>query len=229
MKIVIINGQSHKGSTYNVARSLATKISDDIKEFFLPRDFDDFCKGCCTCFFKSEMNCSHYGKLKDITDAIDEADVIILASPVYVFNVTGAMKSFLDHYGYRFMVHRPDEGMFHKQAVCISTAGGGGTGSTNKTMAHSTLFWGCARTYKIGVNVREVSWDRVDLKIKEKIEKKTNKIANKILKNGVNVKTGLKTKILFSVLRLMHKKGLNETDKIYWQNKGWLGKVRPWK
>ena len=32
---------------------------------------------------------------------MDEANVIILASPVYVYHATGAMKAFLDHYGYR--------------------------------------------------------------------------------------------------------------------------------
>ena len=43
MKIVIIHGQSHKGSTYYIAHMLAEKISGDIKEFFLPRDFGEFC------------------------------------------------------------------------------------------------------------------------------------------------------------------------------------------
>ena len=43
MKIVIIHGQSHKGSTYRIARMLAEKIVGDIEEFFLPRDFGEFC------------------------------------------------------------------------------------------------------------------------------------------------------------------------------------------
>lgn len=30
MKIVIIHGQSHKGSTYHISHMLAEKISDDI-------------------------------------------------------------------------------------------------------------------------------------------------------------------------------------------------------
>lgn len=101
MKIVIIHGQNHKGSTYHIARMLAEKIKGDIKEFFLPRDFGEFCVGCTKCFMESEKKCPHYEKLRPLTDAMDEADVIILASPVYVYHVTGAMKTFLDHYGYR--------------------------------------------------------------------------------------------------------------------------------
>ena len=37
MKIVIIHGQSHKGSTYHIARILAEIIGGEISEFFLPR------------------------------------------------------------------------------------------------------------------------------------------------------------------------------------------------
>ena len=124
MKIVIIHGQSHKGSTYHIARSLAEKTGGDITEFFLPRDFGEFCVGCTSCIMKSETLCPHHKKLEPLTEAIDKADILIFASPVYVYHVTGAMKALLDHYGYRWIVHRPEGSMFTKQAVCISTAAG---------------------------------------------------------------------------------------------------------
>ena len=73
---------------------------------------------------------------------MDEADLIILTSPVYVYHVTAPMKNFLDHQGHRWMVHRPRPEMFHKQAVCISTAAGAGMKSTNKDMQDSLFFWG---------------------------------------------------------------------------------------
>lgn len=71
MKIVIIYGQNHKGSTYHIAHMLAEKIKGDIKEFFLPRDFGEFCVGCTKCFMESEKKCPHYEKLKPLTDAMD--------------------------------------------------------------------------------------------------------------------------------------------------------------
>ena len=46
MKIVIIHGQNHAGSTCMVARELAHKVGGEIQEFFLPRDFDQPCLGC---------------------------------------------------------------------------------------------------------------------------------------------------------------------------------------
>lgn len=229
MKITIIHGQSHKGSTYHISQMLSQKLGGEITEFYLPKDFGLFCTGCTNCFAKSETLCPHYEQLRPITDALDEADIIILASPVYVFHTTGAMKAFLDHYGYRWLVHRPEEKMFKKQAVCISTAAGGGMKSTNKDMADSAFFWGIAKIYKYGAAVREVSWERVNTKTKDRIDKKTTVLANKIKKKICCVNLSLKTKIFFEFMRGMQKKGFNKADSDYWKEKGWVEKARPWK
>ncbi len=228
MKITIIHGQSHQGSTCHIARSLAQKLNGTITEFFLPRDFGEFCIGCTSCFHVSETKCPHFEKLSPITKALDNADIIILASPVYVYHATGAMKSLLDHYGWRWMVHRPEEKMFSKQAVCISTAAGAGTKSTNKDMAHSTFFWGIAKTYQFGAAVMETSWKRVSSKKKRYIERKLNALAKKIRKNQKHVKPSVKTKIFFYFMCLMQKHGWNNADTDYWKTKGWTIKKHPW-
>ncbi|MCI8308537.1 MAG: NAD(P)H-dependent oxidoreductase [Lachnospiraceae bacterium] len=229
MKITVIHGQSHKGSTYHIAHSLAQKLGGEITELFLPRDFDAFCTGCTACFGESETKCPHYKKLSPVTSAIDEADVLILASPVYVYHATGAMKALLDHYGWRWMVHRPEEKMFSKQAVCISTAAGAGMKSTNRDMADSAFWWGVAKIYKYGAAVAETSWERVKEKKKQKIDKKLSVLAQKIMRDSKNTKPAVKTKLFFSVMRQMQKRGFNEPDMIYWKDKGWTGKKRPWK
>ncbi len=229
MKMVIVYGQNHKGSTYHIARSIADKTGGEIKEFFLPKDFGEFCVGCTKCFLEGAEKCPNYEKLAPITDAMDEADVIILASPVYVYHATGAMKSFLDHYGWRWMVHRPEEKMFKKQGVCISTAAGAGMKSTNKDMADSLFFWGVAKIYKFGIGVSAVDWKGVPEKKRLKIEKATDSIAKKIVKNNGKEKSGIKTKGFFSIMRMVQKSGWNETDANYWKEKGWDGKNRPWK
>ena len=166
MKIAIIHGQNHQGSTYHIAHNLAEEIGGQITEFFLPRDFDKFCVGCTTCFTKDETKCPHYEMLSPITAAIDEADLIILSSPVYVFHATGAMKALLDHYGYQWMSHRPKAVMFGKQAVCVTTAAGAGMESTIKDMADSLFFWGVAKQYKLGFAISATSWDEIKPKKK---------------------------------------------------------------
>lgn len=230
MKITIVHGQSHKGSTYHIAHILAGKLGGDVTEFFLPRDFGDFCVGCNSCFMKDEKLCPHYERLKPITDALDSADVIILASPVYVYHATGPMKAWLDHYGYMWMVHRPKACMFKKQAVCISTAAGAGMKSTNKDMADSLFFWGVPKIYKYGVAVAAVNWDSVSDKKRARIEQDTDKLANKIIKRHGRVKPGIKTKGFFGIMRMMmNKSGWNEVDCGYWKQQGWTDKNRPWR
>ncbi len=229
MKITIIHGQSHHGSTCHMAQLLAEKLQGEVTEFFLPKDFGEFCVGCTACFIKDETKCPHYEKLLPITTAIDEADVLILASPVYVYHATGAMKALLDHYGWRWMVHRPEEKMFHKQAVCISTAAGAGMKSTNQDMAHSTFFWGIGKTYKVGVAVMAVSWDEVADKKKQKIENQLTRLANQIKKRQGKVKPGIKTRTFFNIMSMVHKKSWNEADGVYWKEKGWTQGRRPWK
>ena len=229
IKTVIIHGQNHKGSTYHIARELAEKIGGDITEFFLPRDFGEFCVGCTACFEKTETKCPHYEKLLPITNAMDKADVIILASPVYVYHVTGAMKAFLDHYGYRWLVHSPEESMFKKQGVCITTAAGAGMKSTMKDMSDSLFFWGIAKTYTLGMAVAAVDWNGVKDKKKAQIDKSTSAIASKIIRRNGKVKPGIKTKAMFSMMRLMQKNGWNERDVNYWKEKGWTDGKKPWK
>lgn len=229
MKITILHGQSHKGSTYHIARMLADKLEGEVTEFFLPRDFGEFCVGCTQCFEQSETLCPHYEKLQPITQAIDQADVLILASPVYVYHATGAMKALLDHYGYRWMVHRPQEAMFRKQGVCISTAAGAGIKTTNRDMADSLFFWGVPKIYRYGAAVRETSYTRVNANIKANIDRKTTKLAQTIRRKHGRVKPGLKTKGFFAIVRMLHKIGWNEADIIYWKEKGWEEKARPWK
>ena len=66
MKITVIHGQSHKGSTYNIARQLCDKLGGEVTEFFLPRDLGEFCLGCGGCFV-DETKCPHYEKLLLVT------------------------------------------------------------------------------------------------------------------------------------------------------------------
>ena len=231
MKVLIISGTNHKGSTYSIGHIVAEKLTkaENISEVFLPRDFDEFCCGCTKCFSKSDDKCPHYSKLKPITELIDAADVLILTSPVYVYHCTGQMKALLDHYGWRWMAHRPDERMFGKQAVVVATAAGAGMKSTMKDMADSCFFWGIPQIYKLGKAVRAIDWNSVSPKMKESINAKAASIARKILKRQGKVPVGIKTRAFFKIMSLLQRNGWNKADMDYWKEKGWTGSKRPWK
>jgi len=230
MKIVIVNGQNHSGSTRRIARELAEKVGGEITEFFLPRDFGEPCVGCWSCFRTDMTRCPHYEKLRPITEAMDAADLIILASPVYVYHATGQMMAFLDHYGTRWIVHRPDERMFGKQAVCVSTAAGGGMRGTNRDMADSLMFWGVPRVYRMGFGVRAASPDEIPEKILRRIDRKTDAAAKKIRRHEGETGVSLRGRFWFTLIRLAHRHGFRfDPDYDYWEARGWHGGKRPWK
>lgn len=114
MKTCIIHGQSHIGVSCTIARKLQEKVGGEFIEFFLPKDFDEFCTGCNACF-TDENKCPNREKFLKVLKAMEDEDLIILSSPVYVFQMSCAMKNFLDHTGYMWMVHRPNPLMFKKK------------------------------------------------------------------------------------------------------------------
>lgn len=231
MKVTLISGTNHKGSTYHIGRMLADKLTDseNIAEVFLPKDMPCFCLGCAMCIIENEKSCPHSTRLEPITRLIDSADVLIFTSPVYAFHVTGAMKAFLDHYAYRWLSHRPEGKMFSKQGVCISTAAGAGMKSTIKDMRDSLSFWGVAKVYSYGISVQATSWTQVSEKKKAKIDKKTSSLAKAISKREGKLQPTLKTKVFFNAMRRVNKQPWNPVDGDYWQENGWMGSKRPWK
>ena len=61
MKIALIHGQSHKGSSYHIGRMIAEKVTGEnkITEFFLPKDLNHFCLGCYSCI-EGDEHCPFY-------------------------------------------------------------------------------------------------------------------------------------------------------------------------
>lgn len=230
MKITVIYGTERKSCTYNIAKQFIDKLSEDdeVNEFFLPKDAPDYCRGCFKCF-EDHTRCPDYNYINPILTAMVQSELIIFTSPVYVYHATGQMKVFLDHFGFQWMVHQPNKAMFHKQALIISTAAGGGTKSTIKDIKDSLDFWGIAKTYSYAKNVAAAHWSGVSTKKKLEIQNEVTKLSLKIKLRGNKVKPSLKVKGLFFAMRFMHKKfGFSPSDVAHWRAHGWLENKRPW-
>lgn len=230
MKIAVVYGTDRKGCTYQIAQEVIKNIPDaQVEEIFLPRDFSLNCKSCFQCFTGEYGRCLHKEYKEPLLHKMEEADLIILTSPVYAFHLTGQMKSFLDHFSYMWMVHRPNPKMFRKQGLVISTASGPVTEPTLKELKDSLDFWGIARTYKFGTSIYHTNWVDVTEKKKAKVRKKARKLAKKIEKNKNRVKPCLRVKKWFYFSLNMQKKGtVNPVDAQYWKEQGWLDGRRPW-
>ncbi len=230
MKIVMLNGQSHKGSTYNIGRLIANKIEreTEITEFFFPKDLNHFCVGCYNCI-EDASDCPYYDEKKLIIDAIDKADILIVTTPTYCMHMSAPLKSFFDLTFDLWMSHRPMGSMFKKKAIIVSTAAGTGTKSAIKDVEDCLFYLGIPKIYKFGIAVQAMNWDGVAPNKKEKIEKKADMLALKISKTTAPA-VGIKTRFMFSMMKMMQKKGWNSSpiETQYWKEKGWLDGKKPW-
>ena len=228
MKIVILHGQSHKGSSYHIGRMLAEKIDPNniIAEFFLPKDLEHFCLGCYRCV-EEETACPFYAEKRAIMDKVESADLLIFTTPTYCLRASAPMKAFIDLNFTYWMPHSPRKTMFGKKAVVVSVAAGVGMKSAIKDISTALLYWGvpCVKSY--GAALQAANWEQVSDKKKAKLERDSTKLAKKI--SSAKVKVGFKTKALFYIMRMMIKTyDDTSSEKKYWYDNGWLGKDRPW-
>jgi len=233
MKITVIHGQSHKGSTYHMTEQYLHYLADtnsQIDEFFMPSDGPKYCVGCYKCFNENEALCPHADKVQKIVQSMETADLILVDSPTYCLSMTGQLKTFFDHLGYMWLPHRPNASMFHKVAVVISSTAGAGAGQVNKALAQQLFWMGVPKVFKYKKAVNALNWETVPDKIKTSIERDIKKSAKKVKAKLGHTRVPLRLKFLFNIMRLVQKSNKwNPTDQIHWRENGWLGKERPWK
>ena len=96
MRITLIHGQNHMGSTYHIGRLLAEQFENsDIQEFFLPKDLNHFCVGCYKCIDNDE-DCPFYTEKNRIMQAVEDADLLIFTTPTYCMRASASMKAFIE-------------------------------------------------------------------------------------------------------------------------------------
>lgn len=238
MKITVINGTEKHGVTYKLKERFLQNFGTvaELTEFYLPKDCPAFCAGCTSCFMRGEDTCKDRSYIDVIEKSLTQADLIVMTSPSYVMHATGAMKALLDHFGYRWMPHRPSAEMFGKRAVVITQCLGAGAKSTAKDIKHSLSWWGIS---KIGVFdcslMSDIVWDNLPDKKRKSLMNKIDNLARKFSRINYSrpAHTSAITKIKFMLCRLIQKRvrknGVDSLDNEYWQNNGWLDNDRPWK
>lgn len=124
-QVVAINGSPHEGfgNTSQMLGMLGQHLSLEgleLEEIFLSQHQIGFCTGCATCLETGA--CWVRDDYNSVVRTVLEADAVILASPVYFFNVTAQMKTFLDRsLGYG---HRPRRNWIPGLALSVSAGHG---------------------------------------------------------------------------------------------------------
>ena len=101
MKIVLVNG-SPKGrgsNTQIMAEAFlqgAQVAGAEILNIFLAEKEIRHCRGCFSCWLKTPGHCIIDDDMNSILSEADEADVLVLASPLYIDTISGMLKVFMD-------------------------------------------------------------------------------------------------------------------------------------
>lgn len=117
MKILAVLGSPKgKGAGYKIVKMIEDRMKAqggvELERIFLKDANLKPCTGCYTCLARGEDKCPINDDRAAIEQKMLAADGIILSSPVYVSNVSGLMKNFIDRFAYTN--HRP---VFHRQKV----------------------------------------------------------------------------------------------------------------
>lgn len=97
-KVVIISSSPRKnGNSETLAKELAKGAADagNQVEFITLKDLKlEFCRGCLYC--QSHDRCVISDSVNGLLESVQNADVLVFATPVYYYSVSGQLKTFLD-------------------------------------------------------------------------------------------------------------------------------------
>lgn len=101
MKIRAFNGsiRGSNGNTHLIVEQFlrgAARAGADGEEFFLNNHLIEECRACMGCWLKTPGRCLVEDDMPDLQDKFMASDMVVLATPLYVDNMTGLMKLFLD-------------------------------------------------------------------------------------------------------------------------------------
>lgn len=175
------------------------------------------CKGCRVCFDHSEQNCPNKDDTLTLKHQMEQADAIIIGSPVYVEDISGLTKNWLDRMA--FNCHRPF--LLGKPVYLFVTSGAGASKHALKTLKHALISWG-------GVIIGENQFSmgaKMDFNV---AQKNFSTVVNAQMKR-LYQHLKLPTPALFSLVgfRIQKKYWTHRTDQttidyLYWKEKGWL-------
>jgi multimeric flavodoxin WrbA len=203
--------------------SIADKynITLEVEKIQLSRFDVKTCYGCRVCFEKGEDMCTLKDELHVIWEKIHQADGILAASPVYVEDVNGIMKNWIDRMA--FNCHRP--AFAGKTVYVVTTSGGGSSNHTINTMKNAFTTWGInfagSSKFRTGKMMNSTEMEsRYSSEIKKAAE-----VFFKALKNKSALRPSLYSLIAFKVQQKCWQKSTQYQDTVdyqYWRRNEWL-------
>jgi hypothetical protein len=101
MKVLAINGSPRgaKGNTEVLLEQFLKGCEEsgaEIETIYLKDKKIKHCSGCFTCWTKTPGKCIHNDDMEELLSKVIKADIMVYATPLYYYTVTGIMKDFMD-------------------------------------------------------------------------------------------------------------------------------------
>lgn len=207
-KVIAIHASRRKMNTYRLLVQIQQELAQNDAEVEILSLYDfnlEDCFGCEKCILRGD--CVHRDDAELILGKMEAADGIILSSPVYLQQVSGKLKNFIDRTCGWY--HRPV--LYGKPVICVSTTKGSGLKSTLSYLRSVAVQWGAMPAGSIGRTIRNIDTP---------VSKKELSVFIKLLRAPQSYKPPLSSLISFEVQKALAKY-LNGLDTRYWIEKGW--------
>lgn len=119
--IVVLGGSPRKnGNTDMLAQAFikgALEVGNSV-EYISVRDVKvNPCVGCNTCFSREDNSCCQHDDMDTVYRKLKDADVLVIASPVYFYGISVQLKAIVDR------LHTPLRNKFHINQMALLLVG----------------------------------------------------------------------------------------------------------
>lgn len=229
MKLVIIHSSYRKnGNTETIVKLLEQQLTKEanslgdtveIEEIALSDLQIETCRGCRACFNISEQSCPLKDEVLPLYDKLKQADGIILGSPVYVEDINGSMKNFIDRMA--FNCHRPF--LSGKPVMLFVTSGSKTSSHAIRTLGSAVSSWGGVISGTSSFSMGELmNMEVAKRRFGERVRRQSILLLQAIRKT----KPSVYSLIAFTIQQTVWKQeeDNNSVDYRYWKEQGWLEK-----
>jgi multimeric flavodoxin WrbA len=224
MRILAIMGSPHQGNSSEIVQRIQEKLEayGDVEfDYVHLKDVDlQPCRGCFVCFIKGEDRCPLKDDAAGIRQKMEQADGVILVSPVYAMHVTYLMKRFIDRFAYN--LHRPQ--YFGKYAIVVAVTGNIGLGDTQKYLKNIARGWGFDCVDQLGYLAAPKNTPlRTISSQKDRTDEVVDKFHTAIEEKSPR-RLSFEDHLWFRLMQASYARleTMSPTDYAHWKERGWL-------
>ncbi len=228
MKIIACVGSYRKhGNTAGIVDLIADRLQEiaarrnrtvEFEKVYLAHREIGLCRGCRVCFEQGEQRCPLRDDLLAVRAKMQEADGLIVAAPVYVNDVNGVVKNWIDRLA--FVCHRPE--FSGKAAYLVTTVADSPTGHALRTMQVALQTWGYHIVGKSGFRMGALmDQDQMVARYRLRAERIAEDLFRSVATRRCR-RPSFFSLMTFKIMQLARQRNPDgSVDYVYWKSRGW--------